>query len=82
MHIFIPSNVFYKNDLFSFYNFHDLCYLVLKVKDNMTKNFTMIKKHCGKILFCISSVVKKISDSVQDSRSFGIMIDESTSIYL
>ena len=71
------------NEVIPFHKFPDLCYLFVKVKANMTEYFYHHEKNCNEILFCISSVDrKKMLDRVQNSWFFGIMIDESTDIYV
>ena len=43
----------------------------------------MIIKACADMLVCICSVIqRKVFDRVRDSQFFGIMVDESTDIYI
>ena len=83
MHYLFQASYYIGKEIISFHKFSGLYSLFGKVKANMIKKLYHDEKNCGEILFCISSVVqKKVLDRVRDSRFFGIMINESTYIYI
>lgn len=83
MHYLFEASYYVGKEIISFHKSSSLCSLFGNVKANMIEKFYHYEKNCGKILFYISSVVqKKVLNRVRDSRFFGIMINESTYIYV
>jgi hypothetical protein len=83
MHSLFQATYYVGKEVIPFHKFLDLYSLLVKVKANMTEKIYHGEKNCGKFLFHISLVVqKKMLDRIRDFRFFGIIIDESTDIFV
>src|ERR1700738_4394273 len=63
------------------HKFASLCELLVSCKTPITQKLDHHEKACVDMMFVISTILQRqILDKIQDSRFFGIMIDESTDI--
>jgi len=58
MHSFFQAAYYIGKEIICFSKFVGLCFLLVKVKANITEKLHHDEKSCGKILFCISSLVQ------------------------
>ena len=59
IHFLVQYPYHVRNEVISFHKFLSLCFLLVKIKDNMTEKLYHVEKNCGDILVYISSVVQK-----------------------
>ena len=72
-----------RKEFLLFSKFPTLCDLLLSINATIITKMYHDDKVCADIFVCISSVIqKKVLDRVRDSQFFGIMVDESTNIYV
>jgi hypothetical protein len=83
MHSLFQITYYIGKKVIFFHKFPDLYSLFIEVKTNMTEKIYHGEKNCCKILSHISLVVQnKMLHRIRDSRFFGIIIDESTDVFV